>query len=335
MTDTSFKERKSKSSEPNKRKSGEQAKGGAHGTAKRDLAQFSIEYLLFFRAVAENLSFTKAARELEIDQSWLSHKIRQFEEMLGITLFIRNTRHVELTAPGRALLEPVRRLATVIDETRAVTEALRESMKGVLRVGCLPFSFPDPQRARLIDDFIGQNPAVRLQVETGPTPSLLERLRLGEIDLAFVTAPFDEKDLDLLLLRENEFCFLVPHDHMLAAKDSINLEDVEGLKVIVPAPQYHPAAFELYYKPLSDAGASIESIPEFQNAATYAKDRMLPVVCTRFAAERYNDENFVTRRVEFLPPCRKYLAKVAGRQTPSQLLLWELAEKSLELDLAA
>ena len=302
---------------------------------KTDTSQISVEYLLFFRAVADNLSFTKAARELNIDQSWLSHKIRQFEEMLGITLFIRNTRHVELTAAGLALLDPAHRLSTMVDETRAVTEVLRKSMEGVLRVGCLPFSFSDPQRTRLMDEFIEQNSSIRLQVTTGPTPKLLDHLRLGVLDLAFVTAPFDESDLDFLLLRENEFCFLLPKGHALASKEQIQEHDVEGQQVIVPAPHYHPAAFELYYKPLADAGASVESIPEFQNAAVYAQDRMLPVMCTRFAADQYKNENLVARPVSFLPPCRKYLAKQTGRQTPSQLLMWELAVKSLELSKAA
>lgn len=296
---------------------------------KGETPQFSVEYLLFFRAVADNLSFTKAARELNIDQSWLSHKIRQFEELLGVTLFIRNTRHVELTAAGRVLLEPVHRLSTVVEEARAVTGALCGSMRGVLRVGCLPFSFPDPQRTRMLDDFINQNDQVRLQVISGPTPQLLDQLRMGKIDLAFVSAPFDEKDLELLLLRENDFCFLIPKDHILATRQRIEKEDMQGMKVIVPAPHYHPAAFDLYYKPLADAGASVESIPEFQNAAAYALDRLLPVVCTTFAAERYNNERFVQRPARFLPSCRKYLARLSDRQTPSQRLLWQLAEESV------
>lgn len=310
-------------------------RGGSPPVANGNAPHFSVEYLLFFRAVADNLSFTKAARELEIDQSWLSHKIRQFEEMLGITLFIRNTRHVELTPAGRVLLEPVHRLSTVVDEARAVTEALCESMEGVLRVGCLPFSFPDPQRTRLMDEFIENYDNIRLQVTSGPTPMLLEQLRLGKIDLAFVSAPFDEKDLDLLLLRKNEFCFLLPHDHPLASKDRIERQDVEGMKVIIPAKNYHPAAHDLYYKPLSDAGAIVEAIPEFQSAATYVQGRKMPVICTRYAADRYANENFVRRMATFLPPCRKYLVRLTDRQSPSQLLLWEMAEKSLMAKKAA
>ena len=311
-------------------KTGKRSKPAVSDSGKSASA-FSVEYLLFFRAVADNLSFTKAARELNIDQSWLSHKIRQFEEMLGITLFIRNTRHVELTAAGRVLLEPVQRLSTLVEETRAVTDALCESKEGVLRVGCLPFSFPDPLRTRLMDEFIERHENIRLQVTSGPTPMLLEQLRLAKIDLAFVSAPFDETDLDLLLLRENEFCFLIPKDHILASKQMIEEQDVAGMKLVIPSPNYHPAAFDLYYRPLANAGAIVEPIPEFQSAATYAQDRLQPVVCTRNAAERYNNQNFVRRPVSFLPPCRKYLARLKERQTPSQILLWEMAESSLEM----
>jgi DNA-binding transcriptional LysR family regulator len=302
-------------------------KGSAQSAAKNNAQHFNVEYLLFFRAVADNLSFTKAARELEIDQSWLSHKIRQFEEMLGITLFIRNTRHVELTPAGQVLLDPVYRLSTVVEEARAVTEALFESMEGVLRVGCLPFSFPDPQRTRLMDEFIELYDSIRLQITSGPTPMLLEQLHLGKIDLAFVSAPFDEKNLDLLLLRENEFCFLFPRDHPLASKKSIDRQDIEGMKVVIPARHYHPAAYDLYYKPLTDAGAIVESIPEFQSAATYVQGRQMPVVCTRYAADRYATDFFVRKMANFLPPCRKYLVRLRDRHTPSQRLMWEMAER--------
>lgn len=303
--------------------------GGTGGATKLDLSQISVEYLLFFRAVANNLSFTKAARELSIDQSWLSHKIRQFEEMLGLSLFIRNTRHVELTAAGRILLEPVHRLSTVVEEARAVTKALCESMSGVLRVGCLPFSFPDPQRTRIMDDFVEIHKDIQLNVVSGPTPFLLEQLRIGVIDLAFVSAPFDEADLDMLLLRQNQFCMLLPKNHPLASKQSISEEDVNNVRVVVPAQHYSPGAYELYYKPMANARALVESIPEFQNAATYALDRNLPVVCTRFAAERYDRAEFVQRPIDFLPPCRKYLVRLANRHTPPQTLMWQLAEATL------
>lgn len=295
-----------------------------------DNRNIDVEFLLFFNAVSENLSFTKAAKALSIDQSWLSHKIRQFEALLGFNLFIRNTRHVELTAAGRALLDPVRRLANVVDQARDAANALRDSMSGVLRVGALPFSFPDPQRTRLIDKFIATHEGIQLNVTSGPTPALLDHLRAGRIDLAFVSAPFDEAGLDRLLLRENRFSMMVPRTHELARVNVIGTEDVKGVRVILPAQQFSPAAFELYYEPLVNAGAVPVPIPEFQSAPSYARSWELPVVCTQFAAERYDTQDFVVRPINFIPPCRKYLVRLADHRTPPQNLMWDLALASLE-----
>jgi DNA-binding transcriptional LysR family regulator len=292
--------------------------------------QIDVEFLLFFHAVSENLSFTKAAKALSIDQSWLSHKIRQFEAMLGFNLFIRNTRHVELTAAGRALLDPVRRLANVVDQARDAASALRVSMSGVLRVGALPFSFPDPRRTRLIDAFIAEHEGIQLNVTSGPTPILLDHLRAGRIDLAFVTAPFDDAGLDRLLLRENRFAMMVPRSHPMANLSVISAVDLKGVSVIMPAQQFSPAAFELYYEPLVEAGAVPVTIPEFQSAPSYARSWELPVVCTQFAAERYDAQDFVIRPMNFIPPCRKYLVRLADHRTPSQNLMWDLALGSLE-----
>ena len=305
-------------------------KGGGHASP-----QIGVEYLLFFHAVSENLSFTKAAKALSIDQSWLSHKIRQFEALLGFNLFIRNTRHVELTAAGRAFLDPVRRLATAVEQARDAADALRAAMSAVLRVGALPFSFPDPQRTRLMDEFIATHDGIQLNVTSGPTPVLLDHLRAGRIDLAFVSAPFDEAGLDRLLLRENRFAMMVPRSHRLAALPVIRTEDIRGVRVVLPARQFSPAAFELYYEPLVAAGAIPVPIPEFQSAPSYARSWDLPVVCTQFAAERYDAQDVVVRLVNFIPPCRKYLVRLSDHRTPPQSLMWDLALASLKPGRAA
>jgi DNA-binding transcriptional LysR family regulator len=288
-----------------------------------------VELLLFFHAVAETLSFTKAAKLLSIDQSWLSHKIREFEASLGLNLFIRSTRHVELTPAGRALLDPVRRLANVVGQARLTAEALCASMSGVLRVGSLPFSFPDPQRTRLIDTFIEGHPEIRLDITNGPSPVLLEHLRAGSIDLAFVSAPFETTGLDLLLLRENRFCIMLPQSHPLSERPVITAADLNGVKMIVPAQQYSPATFAAYYQPLIEAGAVPVQIPEFQSAPYYASDWELPVVCTQFAAERYDMDRFISRPLDFIPLCRKYLIRLSNHRTPPQRLMWDLVSASL------
>lgn len=292
--------------------------------------QIDVELLLLFHAVAETLSFTKAAKALAIDQSWLSHKIRQFEAALGLKLFIRNTRNVELTAAGRSLLAPVRNMADVVHRAHRAAEALSASISGVLRIGALPFGFPDPQRTRLIDQFIDLNPDVQLEIFSGPTPMLLKHLHAGRVDLAIVSAPFDISGLDLVLLRENRFCIMIPKTHEFAALPTIEAEHLQGVKIILPSGHHSPAAFDTYYKPLLEAGAIAVAIPEFQCASAYASDWVLPIVCTQFAAERYDRRDFIIKPLNFIPLCRKYLARLNNHRSPPQQKMWDLVIESLD-----
>jgi DNA-binding transcriptional LysR family regulator len=288
-----------------------------------------VDLLLLFHAVAETLSFTKAAKALAIDQSWLSHKIRQFEAALGLKLFIRTTRNVELTAAGRSLLAPVRNMADVVHRAHRAAEALSASISGVLRIGALPFGFPDPQRTRLIDRFIEQKPDVQLEILSGPTPMLLEHLHAGRVDLAIVSAPFDVAGLDLLLLRENRFCIMIPKAHRFATLPTIEAEHLQGVKIVLPSGRHSPAAFDTYYKPLLEAGAIAVRIPEFQCAPAYASDWDLPIVCTQFAAERYNRRDFIIKPLGFIPLCRKYLARLNNHRSPPQQMMWDIFVESL------
>ncbi len=288
--------------------------------------EFNVVLLLFFSAVAESLSFTKAARTLSIDQSWLSHKIRQFEASLGVNLFTRNTRNVELTKAGLALLEPARRLAEVVQQARAATEMLHTDASGILRVGALPFSFSDPQRTRLLDSFMEENPEVQVNVLNGPTPQLIDYVKAGKVDVAFASGPFDETGLDCLLLRENSFCLLVPDDHRLARLSNITPESLAGVKVVIPSGHFSPAAYDLYYRPVVEAEIVAVRVPEFQSSVGYAVQWGLPVVCTRYATERYRTDRHAIMPLDFVPLCKKYIIRLADHRTPSQMNLWQMAE---------
>lgn len=285
-----------------------------------------IELILLFAAVADTLSFTKAAQRLGIDQSWLSHKIRQFEASIGLNLFLRNTRNVELTATGKALQDSARRLSAIASQAREVVELLRTSMTGAVRIGALPFSFPDAQRARLIDRFMIAHPDVQIAITNGPTPVLLDQVRSGRIDLAFVSSPFDTNGLDLLLLRESPYCLLMREDHPLAALPTLSAEALHGVSMIIPSKHFSPDAYDAYYRPLIDAGIVPVEVPEFQGTVNYASEWRLPVACTQYTADYIIRPGLLTRPLDFVPNCKKYMVRLTNHRTPLQTLLWDLAE---------
>jgi len=285
-----------------------------------------LDNLLLFFCVAETLSFTKAAQQLGIDQSWLSHKIRQFEGSLGLTLFIRNTRNVELTKTGKALLGPAKRLNVVVEQTRAATKMLQFSLTNTLQVGALPYSFPHPYRVALVDQFMQKHADIQVIIKNGPTPVLLDYVLNECVDIAFVSAPIDSNGLDILLLHESPFCMLIPKDHPYSHLPAITVDSLQGLRVVVPSKHFNPAAYAAYYEPLINAGIEAAVVPEFQCAVTYALQWKLPVVCTRAAAEHHLRNDVVIRTLDFIPSCKKYLVRLSDHRTPAQVALWNMAE---------
>jgi DNA-binding transcriptional LysR family regulator len=266
---------------------------------------------------------------LGTDQSWLSHKIRQLEASLGVNLFIRSTRSVELTRAGLTLLEPARRLAEVAEQARQATDILHRGMSGTVRVGALPFSFPDRHRTSLLDGFMTEHADVQVVVLNGPTPVLIDHVRSGKVDLAFVSGPLDEAGLDVLLLRENSYCLLMAEDHPLAAASKITEEVLKGERIVLAAQHFSPAAYNSHYRPVVEAGAIAVPVPEFQCSVSYAARWNLPVMCTTLAAERHMDPCKVIRPLDFVPPCKKYLVRLSDYRTPSQTLMWERAEAAI------
>ena len=296
-------------------------RASANAPAARPEA-IDVDLMLFFHAVAENLSFTRAAQRLGIDQSWLSHKIREFEAAIGAKLFVRSTRNVELTAAGRALLDPARRLAEVAEQARAATRLLRTAAGGVLRVGALPFSFQDTQRTALLDTFISRHPDVQLLITNGTTPKLIDHLTAGRFDVAFVSAPIEVDAFDSILLRENVYCLLVQETHPLAACERPTPADLAGHRIAIPSQRYSPAAYDLVYRPVVESGIIAVPTPEFECAVSHARDLDLPVVCTQHAAERALVDGLAIRPLDFVPRCGKYIVRLRDCRTSPQEALW-------------
>jgi len=174
-----------------------------------------VRRLSYFVAVAETLHFGKAAERLRIAQPALSQQVRRLEEELGCQLLRRDRRHVELTPAGLALLETGRR--ALVQMARAGEAARRTAARhgALLRIGFLsPAAFavvPDVlRRLRLA------HPGVYLVLREGDSVTLLEEVRLGLLDIAFVRGPITWPAVRIDTLRREPLVLVLPSDHRLA-----------------------------------------------------------------------------------------------------------------------
>ena len=146
-----------------------------------------LRQLSHFLAVAEEHHFTRAAQRVHLTQSSLSSSIRLLERELSSELFVRSTRHVELTEAGRALIPAARRAIAASEEAKDAVAAVRGLIRGQLTIGAIQL------RGRLdvpalLARYHRRHPAVALRLRHDSVTSLVRRTADGELDWRSLTS---------------------------------------------------------------------------------------------------------------------------------------------------
>ena len=184
-----------------------------------------LRHLIYFVAVAEELSFTRAALRLHVSQPPLSHQIRLLEEELELTLLIRNKRSVELTDAGKVFLEEAR--ATLLHANRAKEMARRAASgySGTLRIGFVPTAdvvvIP-----KVYPVYSKAFPGVRLELFSMNDLQQRAALLEGNISVGFTTKPTVDPSATYETFLEEELMVALPSGHPLAREESIDLADL-------------------------------------------------------------------------------------------------------------
>jgi DNA-binding transcriptional LysR family regulator len=160
-----------------------------------------LRQLEHFVAVAEDESFTRAARRLGYVQSALSVSIRSLERELGVRLFDRTTHRVRVTEAGRTLLPSARATIASAEGFRDEAAAVNGVLRGRLRIGLMQ-SFNVLNVPRLLGRFHREHPDVELTARpaAGGSAAMLSAVTAGELDLAFVAVAEPPKGLRVLPL---------------------------------------------------------------------------------------------------------------------------------------
>ena len=185
-----------------------------------------LRRIQYFVAVAEELHFGRAAERLQMAQPPLSQQIKQLEAEIGVTLLLRSTRRVELTAAGERFLERARQILVSVDD--AVDEATRVSqgLLGTLAIGFTGSATYDllPSLARALR---AELPGIELDLRGEMlTPDQVAALLDGTLDLGFLRPPVGSPGLDVRVLRHEPLVAVLPESHALAGRAKVKLADL-------------------------------------------------------------------------------------------------------------
>lgn len=214
-----------------------------------------LRLLRYFQAVAEELSFSKAARRLRIAQPALSRAVQDLEQSLGVRLIDRNRRTIRLTPGGTALLRETGLIFERIDDTARKVRRAASGEDGELLLGYIgppTRSFLGP----LLKAYHQQYPGVTIVLEERTPERVWEMVSKGRLSVGLTRPVLAHEALGLqsLLLLEETFCAAVPIDHPLAGKPSLPWKALAEEPVVILARREGAGSYDAILAACASAG---------------------------------------------------------------------------------
>ncbi len=191
-----------------------------------------IRQLKNFIAVAEERNIGRAAVRVHLSQPPLTRQIHALENDLGVQLFTRTPRGVDLTQAGEALLKDARSICGLADQAAERAQLAGKGQIGRLDIGVFGTAMFDVL-PRLLSGFGQTHPQVKLVLHHDPTPVQVTALRQGRVLLAFERLLPNEADIEVELVARERVLVILHQRHRLAAKKVISLQDLKDEPMIM------------------------------------------------------------------------------------------------------
>jgi DNA-binding transcriptional LysR family regulator len=192
--------------------------------------------LRYFQAVARREHLSQAAAELHVAQPSLSRAIARLEADLGVPLFDRVGRGLQLNRFGAGFLRRVDRVLRELDDARRELADAASLDHGTVAVASETLL----TLTGVLTDFRAEHPGVGIRLYQSSAATMAKQLRTGVVDLCFASQPLPGPDLQTLELLREEVLLAVPPWHRLAGQERVRLEDIAGEQFVTTRPGYWP-----------------------------------------------------------------------------------------------
>jgi DNA-binding transcriptional LysR family regulator len=219
--------------------------------------------LRYFVAVAERLHFGRAAAALHISQPPLSRAIRSLEERLGVRLFARSRRRVELTPDGARLLEEARRTLAQLERAVLELRGLAAGEQGRLRIGFVSLADYGVLPG-LLKAFKSARPGVALALREMLSPEQAAALAAGELDFGLLLPPVaGDAALDHIVVQQERFVVALPARHRFASgRGRLALAELAGEPMVMIPREIAPGLYDIVTGLAAGAGISLSVAQE-------------------------------------------------------------------------
>jgi DNA-binding transcriptional LysR family regulator len=255
-----------------------------------------LDRLKSFVAVGEELHFTRAAQNrLHVSQPWLSRSVKSLEQKLGVQLFERHSRHVELTPPGRRLLYGARNILHDFDRTVSAVVRDRKG-NGHLTVGYSPYV--DLRFMTELEEMdLGESPTANISFESASSEEMVLNVERRAWDCGIVILPVDAPHLEIIPLFRLPLAAAMQKTHRLAKRRALRIEDLVNESLILGGKRRDLQFRGWLLSRLSDAGITprIAAETSSPHEAQYLVTRGVGMALANSGAFRTSPEGVVVR----------------------------------------
>ena len=203
-----------------------------------------LRHLRYFVAVAETLSFRQAGKQLHVSQPSLSVQIKQLEDELGVVLFRRSKRQVEITRAGEVFLSAAREVLLRLQQASAAAFHAESGEVGTIRLAFIPTASLQilPQ---LLDKIRSTLPLVNVELREGAENLQITGLQSGAFDLCIGHLSRTYDQIENMLLTRERVVVALPKGHRAARKKFVGLRDLKGELLIMPSKDLLPSIYQM------------------------------------------------------------------------------------------
>jgi len=215
--------------------------------------QLEFRHFKYFLSVAKELHFRKAAEQLYISQPGLSRQIKQMEDDLGVKLFERHNRKVELTEAGKYLQKELTANFKQLDDILNHVKLINKGIDGSLKIGYVGSAMQEliPE---LLLKFRETNPKVLINLTEIDNQRQIQALLDKEIDIGFVRLERIPKELEMHAALEETFSLVLPADHKISSENFENLSQLKSEQFILFDASYSESYYEKVMQIFDDSG---------------------------------------------------------------------------------
>ncbi|HLN95343.1 MAG TPA: LysR family transcriptional regulator, partial [Flavobacterium sp.] len=172
----------------------------------------TITQLQYVLAVAEHRNFTLAADKCFVTQPTLSMQIQKVEDELGVLIFDRSKKPIQLTDIGQKIVAQAKNIVNEADRIKDIVDQQKGFIGGEFRLGIIPTIMPT-LLPMFLKSFNNRYPKVKLIIEELTTEEIITRLKNGHLDAAIAATPLEEEKIKEVVLYFEPFVAYVPSSH--------------------------------------------------------------------------------------------------------------------------